>query len=72
MSSASSPRRMQINSSQYEVSQMVAVKITGHKGSRLFDWYNITNTSHMADALTRTGNYLADEISRHPRAHVIS
>jgi integrase len=43
------------------VSQAVAQKITGHKSSRMFERYNISSSSDVADALVKVGNYNAQQ-----------
>jgi integrase len=45
------------------VPQAVAMKVTGHKSSRMFERYNITDTSDVADALVAVGK-LSDEAKR--------
>jgi integrase len=39
------------------VAQSVAMKVTGHKSARMFDRYNITDTTDVADALVRVGEH---------------
>ena len=39
------------------VAQAVAQKITGHKSSRMFDRYNITDDVDVTDALIKVGQY---------------
>jgi integrase len=39
------------------VAQSVAQKVTGHKSARMFDRYNISDTTDMADALVKVGKY---------------
>jgi integrase len=38
-------------------SQSVAMKVTGHKSARMFERYNITDTTDVADALVAVGEY---------------
>jgi hypothetical protein len=39
------------------VAQSVAMKVTGHKSASMFDRYNITDTSDVADALRKVGEH---------------
>ncbi|MGA8410107.1 MAG: tyrosine-type recombinase/integrase [Candidatus Acidiferrales bacterium] len=45
------------------VPQTVAMKVTGHKSARMFERYNITDTSDVADALVAVGKF-SDEAKR--------
>jgi integrase len=39
------------------VAPSVAPKVTGHKSARMYDRYNISDTTHVADALVAVGKY---------------
>jgi integrase len=39
------------------VAQSVAQKVTGHKSARMFERYNISDTTDVADALVKVGEY---------------
>jgi|SRR5271156_1104756 len=45
------------------VAQSVAMKVTGHKSARMFERYNITDMSDVADALVAVGKF-SDEAKR--------
>src|SRR5260370_463397 len=40
-----------------KVPQAIAMKVTGHKSARMFERYNITDTTDVADALVAVSKY---------------